>query len=223
MKQQENTNRSPVTPRVSHTHTHPDRVEGLAGFARMFKATPVVPQFLLARFRDRLLVLGAGAGAVSWLCTWWRQVAGAGAGAGGGCRCWCWCWLCTWWSRLLVLCTWWSWCWVPGAGAGAGGELAVHVVETGCWCCLVPGAGAGAVSWLCTWWRQVLVPVLVLGAGCRCWCWCCELAVHVVETGLLVLVPVLVLGAGCRCWCCELAVHMVETGCWCWCWVPVLV
>ena len=28
---------------------------------------------------------GAGAGAVSWLCTWWRQVAGAGAGA--GCRC----------------------------------------------------------------------------------------------------------------------------------------
>ena len=39
-------------------------------------------------------------------------------------------------------------------------ELAVHVVETGCWrrCwCWVPdaGAGAGAVGWLCTWWRQV--------------------------------------------------------------------
>ena len=31
-----------------------------------------------------VLILGAGAGAVSWLCTWWRQVAGAGAGA--GCR-----------------------------------------------------------------------------------------------------------------------------------------
>ena len=38
---------------------------------------------------------GAGAGAVSWLGTWWRQVAGAGAGASAGaggaavCRCWC--------------------------------------------------------------------------------------------------------------------------------------
>ena len=34
-----------------------------------------------------MLVLGAGvgAGAVSWLYTWWRQVAGAGS----GCRCWC--------------------------------------------------------------------------------------------------------------------------------------
>ena len=37
------------------------------------------------------------------------------------------------------------------------------------------GAGAGAVSWLCTWWRQVA------GAGAGCRCWCCELAVHVVE------------------------------------------
>ena len=47
------------------------------------------------------------------------------------------------------------------------------------------GAGAGAVSWLCTWWRQVAgrVPVLVL-------------AVRVVETGCRLLVLVLVLGAG---------------------------
>ena len=59
----------------------------------------------------------------------------------------------------------------------------------------------------------MLAPVLVLGAECRCWC--CELAVHVVETGC-----VLVLGAGrrCWCWCYELAVRVVETGCWCWCW-----
>ena len=132
---------------------------------------------------DRLLVPVLGAGCrcwcVSWLCTWWRQVSWCCKLAvhvvetGCWCRCWCWC------------------C-----------ELAVHVVETGCWCrcwCWVPGAGAGAgaVSWLCTWWRQVTA-----GAGCRCWCW----------------VP----GAG-WCWCCELAVHVVETGCWCWCWAPVLV
>ena len=107
------------------------------------------------------------------------------------------------------------WCWVPGAAGGARCwccELAVHVVETGCWC-WVPGAGAGAgaVSWLCTWWRQVLV--LVLGAGCRCWRWrrcrccvpgaCCELAAHVVEMWCRCWV-----GAGRRCWCgcCELAV-----------------
>ena len=39
----------------------------------------------------------------------------------------------------------------------------MHVVETGA----VPGAGAGAgaVSWLCTWWRQVAGA----GAGFRCW------------------------------------------------------
>ena len=30
--------------------------------------------------------------------------------------------------------------------------LAVHVVETGC---RAPVPGAGAVSWLCTWWKQV--------------------------------------------------------------------
>ena len=44
---------------------------------------------------------------------------------------------------------------VPGAGRWCC-ELAVHVVETGCWC-------------------RCRVPVLVLGAGRRC----CELAVHV--------------------------------------------
>ena len=40
-----------------------------------------------ARGGDRLLAPApvAGAGAVSWLCKWWRQVAGAGAGR----RCWC--------------------------------------------------------------------------------------------------------------------------------------
>ena len=40
-----------------------------------------VPGAGCARGGDRLLalVLGAGAGAVSWLCAWWRQVAGAGA------------------------------------------------------------------------------------------------------------------------------------------------
>ena len=27
---------------------------------------------------------------MSWLCMWWRQIAGAGA----GCRCRCWCWCC---------------------------------------------------------------------------------------------------------------------------------
>ena len=31
-----------------------------------------------------MLVLGAGAGAVSWLCAWWRQVAGAGGGCARG-------------------------------------------------------------------------------------------------------------------------------------------
>ena len=67
-------------------------------------------------------------------------------------------------------------------------ELAVHVVETGCWV-LVPVLGAGCRCWCRAgaghrcWCRvPVLVLVLVLGAGCRCWCWCRE--------------PVLVLGAG---------------------------
>ena len=47
-----------------------------------------------------VLGAGAGAGAVSWLCVWWRQVAGAGAGCPCcemavrvveiGCQCRCW-------------------------------------------------------------------------------------------------------------------------------------
>ena len=86
---------------------------------------------------------GAGAGAVSWLCMWCTQVAGAGA----------------WWRWRG---RWWR-------------ELAVRVVETGCWC-WVPyagaGAGAGAVGWLRTWWRQGAS----VGAGAA-------LAAHVVETG----------------------------------------
>ena len=60
-----------------------------------------------------MLGAGASAGAVSWLCTWWKQVAGAGdgagcrvlvlgAGAGAGALSW----LCTWWRQ------------VAGAGAG---------------------------------------------------------------------------------------------------------
>ena len=85
---------------------------------------------------------GAGAGAVSWLCTWWRQVASAGA----GCRCWvpgAVSWLCTWWRQVadaVAGCR--CWCWVPGAGAGA-----VLVLV------------------LCTWWRQVAGSG---AAGCRC-------------------------------------------------------
>ena len=43
----------------------------------------------------------------------------------------------------------------------------------------------------------------VAGAGCRCWC--CELAVHVVETGL---VPGAGAGAGCRCMGLAVCAHM---------------
>ena len=91
---------------------------------------------------DRLLVLvlgaadaGAGAGAVGWLCAWWRQFAGADA----GCRdtgCWCWCWVmgagC---ARggagagagaVSWLCTWWRP--VADAGAGAGCRMPVLVL-----------------------------------------------------------------------------------------------
>ena len=125
----------------------------------------------------------------------------------------------------------------------------MRVVERGCWrrcwCSAGCGAGAGAGA-VSAWWRQVAGA----GAGCRCWCWRCELAVHVVETGLLVLVPGAGAGARCRCWCCagcahggdrllmllpdagagagwcwrcKLGVRVVETGCWCRCCrVPVL-
>ena len=33
---------------------------------------------IVFRIANMHRLLGAGAGAVSWLCTWWRQVAGAG-------------------------------------------------------------------------------------------------------------------------------------------------
>ena len=85
---------------------------------------------------------------------------------------------------------------VPGAGAGAGRrcwccELAVHVMETGCWrWCRVPVLvlAVHVVETGC--WRWCWVPVLVLLAGCA-------------RGGDRLLVLVL---AGCRCWCCELAV-----------------
>ena len=119
---------------------------------------------------------GAGAGAVSRLCTWWRQVAGAGA-VGAGCRCWCSC--CAGCAhvgdRLVVL--------VPGAGAGAGGVACIckggyfriffpdseamgfilQLTTMSCLRALSRQVGADAVSWLCTWWRQsAWVPVLVV-------------------------------------------------------------
>ena len=54
---------------------------------------------------------GAGAGAVSWQCAWWRLGAGAGR------------WLCAWW-RLGVVCL------VPALvlvlGAGAGGVACIY-------------------------------------------------------------------------------------------------
>ena len=100
-----------------------------------------------------VLVLGAGCRCWSWLCTWWRQVAGAGAvswlrrvavpvlhvvevaGAGAGCPCWCWVlgagagagavsWLCTWWRGCWCRC----WCWMPLWRCR---KLAVQAVSTG--------------------------------------------------------------------------------------------
>ena len=89
-------------------------------------------------------VPGADAGAVSWLCTWWREVAGAGADAGARTGAGAVSWLRTWWRQ------------VAGAGADAG-------CWRRCWC-WAPGAGAGAVSWLRKWWRHAGA-----GAGRRCW------------------------------------------------------
>ena len=78
-------------------------------------------------------VAGACAGAVSWLCTWWRQGAGAGAGA------------VSWWRegagagrRVPAP--------VLGAGCARGGDrVAVLVLGAGCarGGDRVPGAGAG--------------------------------------------------------------------------------
>ena len=106
-----------------------------------------------------LLVLpgaGAGAGAVSWLCAWWKQV----AGAGGGCRRWC---------CELAVCVVGAGCWwwvpgLPGGGAGAG------AVGAGC------GAGAGWCELgvcVCVWWKQGPVPGA--GAGCGAGAGWCEL------------------------------------------------
>ena len=90
-----------------------------------------------------VLVLGAGAGAVSWLCTWWCCEL-AGRVVETGCRCW-----------VLVVRV------VETAGAGAAGagccDLAVRVVETGCRCV----KAVHVVERGCR--------VLVLGAGYRCW------------------------------------------------------
>ena len=71
----------------------------------------------------------AGAGAVSWLCAWWRQVAGAGAGAG------CW---------APVETGRWRWCWVRvpvpvlRAGCARGGDRLLVLVPVPV---LVPRAG----------------------------------------------------------------------------------
>ena len=81
----------------------------------------------------------------------------------------------------------------------------------------VAGAGCrapGAVSWLCTWWRQVGGA----GAGCRCWCWCCELDLDVVAAGAGAGA-----GAGAASWPCTW--WRQGAGCPCWrvvvgCWVP---
>ena len=70
-----------------------------------------------ALVRAVVLVLGA----VSWLCTWWRQVAGAGCRVPVA-------------VHVVETGCWW-WCWAPGAGAG-GDRLLV----------LVPGAGAGGIA-----------------------------------------------------------------------------
>ena len=91
-----------------------------------------------------------GAGAVSWLCTRWRQGAGAGAGAVS--------WLCTRWRQGA------------GAGAGAVSSLCTRWRQGA-------GAGAGAVSWLCAWWScarggwvlAAHVVERVPSAGYRCW------------------------------------------------------
>ena len=122
---------------------------------------------IVFRIANMHRLLGAGAGAVSWLCTWWRQVAGAGGGA--GCR-----------VPALVLLAVRVVETVPVLGAGSARgrdsgrrcrccELAVRVVETGrrCWVLAVCRVCAGC--WVYRCW------VLVLGAvswraGARCWC-----------------------------------------------------
>ena len=169
-------------------------------------------------------VAGAGAGAVSWLCTRWRQVAGAGA----GCQCWCRVpgagagavsWLCTWWGQVAGAgagCRCRCWCRVPvlvlvlQAGFARGGDrLLVLVPGAGC------GPGAGAVSWLCTWWRQVAG----VGARCRCRAPGAGAGAGAVSWLCAWWRQVAGVGAGCRCWVPGAgsgAGAVVETGCWYW-------
>ena len=144
---------------------------------------------------------------------------------GAGCRCWCWC-------CELVETGCGCWCRVPGAGCC---DLAVHVVETGCWrwrWCRVPalvlvlgaGAGAGGVACICegVYFRSFFLGSEAMGfllqitmrAACARfrdrlrWRWCCELCTwwrHGAGAGAGCRVPAPV----------ELAVHVVETG-WRW-------
>ena len=80
----------------------------------LLQITMSCPCALSRQVAGAVLVLGAGAGAgavsLSWLCTWWRQVAG-----GAGCRC------CVSWWRQVV-----------GAGAGAGRRVPVLALCAGC-------------------------------------------------------------------------------------------
>ena len=136
---------------------------------------------------------GAGAGAVSWLCTCCKLAAHVVETG-------CWC---LWRVPVLALgagCWWWC-C-----------ELAVHVVDR----LLAPGAGAGAGAGCRCWWcslhicgdlfcpdskamgfiLQITMSCLrAFETGCRCW-WA-------VETGCRCWVPVPGAGgAGAGCWQC---------------------
>ena len=89
-------------------------------------------------------------------------------------------------------------------------ELAVRVVETGCWrrCwCWVPGAGAVSAGETGCWW----------------WWWCCELALHVVGAGCARFrrcwVPVPGAGVGCGAGAgCGNRMPLLGAGAGCWCW-----
>ena len=70
-------------------------------------------------------------------------------------------------------------------------ELAVRVVQTGCWVLML-----GAVSWLCAWWKKGAGRWLLCELACRCWV--LVLAVRVAGTG-----------------CCRVAGGVVQIGCWC--------
>ena len=127
-----------------------------------------------------MLGAGAAAGAVRWLRTWRRQVAGAGAGAarggerlpvlvlgaGAGVGAGAVSWLCTWWRQ------------VAGAGAGRRAPVLALVLYAGC-------ARGGDSGRRCFELAGHSAPAL--GAGCACggdrapgagrragggrWCW----------------------------------------------------